>query len=169
MAAISADEIIALLDLKPLPVEGGYYSETYREATILPPDVRSGAVGNERFLSTAIYYLLTPDTFSALHRLPGAEVYHFYLGDPVDLLILETDGGVETVGLGLDLASGLRPQAVVPGGCWQGSCLRPGGAFALMGTTMSPGFHQYDFELGERDDLLAAYPAAAAQIRALTR
>lgn len=169
MAAITATEIIALLDLKPLPVEGGYYAETYRSVRLIATDSSVVIPESPRHLSTAIYYLLTPETFSALHRLPGPEVYHFYLGDPVDLTVLHSDGAVEEIHLGIDLRRGMCPQAVVPGGAWQGSRLRDGGEFALMGTTMSPGFHPDDFELGDRQHLRSMYPDAAGLIARLTR
>jgi hypothetical protein len=113
--------------------------------------------------------MLTPDTFSAMHRLNGDEVYHFYLGDPAEMLILKPDGTGETLLMGQDIVSGMRLQHVVPGGVWQGSRLRPGGKFALLGTTMAPGFDPADFELGSRDELSARYPACAELIAALTR
>ncbi len=169
MAAITANEIIALLDLKPLPIEGGYYAETYRSEQRLTADSGIATIGSPRHLITAIYYLLTPDTFSALHRLPGPEVYHFYLGDPVELTVLHPDAGMEKITLGTDLAQGMRPQVVVLGGTWQGSRLLEGGEFALMGTTMSPGYHPDDFELGDRLSLEAIFPKATAVIARLTR
>src|SRR5262249_996461 len=109
----TAQQIIALLDLKPLPREGGYYRETYRA----PESLR------ERSLCTAIYYLLTPDTFSALHRLPVDEIFHFYLGDPVQMVQLHPDGTGRILTLGPNLSAGQSPQVVVLGGVWQGSWL----------------------------------------------
>jgi predicted cupin superfamily sugar epimerase len=156
---LSAAEVIALLDLKPLPREGGYYRETYRSAEQLP--------GRDKSISTAIYYLLTPDTFSALHRLPTDEVFHFYLGDPVTMLQLGPDGG-RLLTLGTDLAAGQRPQLVVPAGVWQGSFLSPGGKFSLLGTTMAPGFDFTDYEAGDRARLSGEYPGFAELIRKLT-
>jgi predicted cupin superfamily sugar epimerase len=82
---------------------------------------------------------LTPDTFSALHRLASDEVFHFYLGDPVEMLQVWPDGSHRVVLIGTDLAAGERPQVVVPRGIWQGARLRPGGRFALLGTTVAPG------------------------------
>ncbi len=144
-------ELIAALDLKPLPREGGYYRETYRSLK-----------------STAIYYLLTADTCSALHRLPGDEVYHFYLGDPVELLLLEEGVGGRVVTLGPDVRGGQVVQTVVRGGVWQGSALRPGGCFALMGTTMAPGFEFADYEAGECVRLCAAFADFVERIVQLT-
>ena len=165
----SAKEIQELLKLKPLPIEGGYFAETYRSKfTLSQRSLPSGYFG-ERALSTAIYYMLTPDTFSAMHRLKGDEVYHFYLGDPTEMLILTPDGTGETLLMGQDIVSGMRLQHVVPGGVWQGSHLAPGGKFALLGTTMAPGFDPADFESGAREELSARYPAYAKLIAVLTR
>jgi len=169
VAAITPDEIIQILNLKPLPVEGGYYAETYRSFPMPSISGDAGLESTSRPLSTAIYYLLTPDTFSALHRLPGDEIYHFYTGDPVELLILDQDGSTHTRILGTDFASGMRPQVIAPGGAWQGSALCPGGSVALLGTTMTPGYHHVDFELGFRADLIRQFPTAAGHIRRLTR
>jgi len=155
---MTTQELIALLDLKPLPQEGGYYRETYRSA-VRGPDGKSAG--------TAIYYLLTPDTCSALHRLPTDEVYHFYLGDPVELLLLGPERGA-IITLGPDLSSGHQPQFVVPAGIWQGSYLAGGGTFALMGTTMAPGFEFNDYEAGVRDALGRDYPLFKERIERLT-
>lgn len=165
---LSADEIIARLGLRPLPIEGGYFAESYRTEAQLPPSVLPPDYPGPRALATGIYYLLTPSTCSILHRLRGDEVYHFYLGDPVELLQLLPDGQGELHRLGTDLAQGERPQVVVRGGTWQGSRLAPGGQVALLGTTMAPGFHPADFEAGERAALLRAYPRFGALIEALT-
>lgn len=154
LSTLTATRLIQLLGLEPLPVEGGHYKETWRSPA-----------------GSAIYYLLTdePDSFSALHRLPTDEVYHFYLGDPVEMLMLHEGGRVENVTLGQDLLAGQRVQHVVPRGVWQGSRLRAGGRFALLGTTMAPGFEPKNYEGGLRDELIAAYPGAADAIRSLTR
>ena len=146
----SAEDLIAHLKLKPLPLEGGYFTETYRSAH-----------------GTAIYYLLTPDTVSRLHRLPGDELFHFYLGDPVEQLVLHADGRSERRVLGPDLETGQHLQALVPGGAWQGARLLSGGAFALLGTTMAPPFEFDHFEPGNPEALAAAYPEAADFIYSL--
>lgn len=165
----SAKQIQELLNLQPLHLEGGYFAETYRSKFALARHCLPSGYRGERPLSTAIYYMLTPETFSALHRLKGDEVYHFYLGDPAEMLVLNPDGTGETVLMGQDILSGMRLQYIAPGGCWQGSRLAPGGKFALLGTTMSPGFDPSDFHLGARDELTARYPDYAALIASLTR
>jgi predicted cupin superfamily sugar epimerase len=165
----TTEELIRFLHLEPLPREGGWYRETYRSALQLPTHVLTPRYHAARSAGTAIYYLLTPDTFSALHRLPADEVFHFYLGDPVEMLQLAPtpeDGG-RIVTLGSDVLTGQEVQTVVPAGVWQGSILRAGGAFALMGTTMAPGFDFADYEAAQRDVLSAAYPTFAERIRRL--
>jgi predicted cupin superfamily sugar epimerase len=173
----TAAKIREFLRLEPLPAEGGYFIRTYESPhsipqNALPPRYRSGHPSDDRegrLLSTAIYYLLTPETFSALHRLPGDEIFHFYLGDPVELLELRPDRSAARFILGHDLLAGMRPQHVVTAGVWQGSRLLPGSEYALLGTTMAPGFDYADYENGSRNQLIAEYPAEAEPIRALTR
>jgi len=162
--SLSADDIRRILRLEPHPLEGGFFRETYRSTL----RTRS-ASGDGRDASTAIYYLLTPGTYSALHRLPGDELFHFYLGDPVEMLQLWPDGDVRHVVIGSDIAAGMQPQVGVPGGVWQGCRLRDGGHAALMGTTMSPGFDARDFEIGNRASLISSYPQARDAILKLTR
>lgn len=166
---LSADEVIARLGLRPLPGEGGYFTERYRAGWILSPNAMPGSYPAERIAATAIYFLITPDQFSALHRLRGDELWHFYLGDPVELVTIDSDGDVKTVRMGHDLAGGETPQALAPAGTWLGCALAEGGEWALLGTTMTPGFHPDDFELADRAQLLAAYPYAADVILRLTR
>lgn len=166
---LSAEEIIRLLHLEPLPREGGWYRETYRSALQLPVDVLAPRYRHARAAGTAIYYLLTPDTTSALHRLPTDEVFHFYLGDPVEMLQLGPnipDGG-RILTLGSDIRAGQFVQTMVLAGVWQGSWLRAGGVFALMGTTMAPGFDFTDYEAADRDALSVAFPDFAEQIARL--
>ena len=166
---LTAEEIRRALKLQPHPAEGGYFVETYRSQHLLSPEALPAGYSGPRSVSTAIYYLLTPESFSAMHRLRGDEIFHFYLGDPVELLQIGANGVGEVVVLGQDIAAGMRLQHVVPGGAWQGSRLRAGGTFALLGTTVAPGFDYQDFEIGDRDELVGEFPAFAEMIRALTR
>ena len=161
----TADELIAHLRLQPHPKEGGFFRETYRAAE------RLGALperyGGGRSVSTAIYYLLTPTTCSALHRLQSDEVFHFYLGGPVRMLQLFPDGRAESIVLGPAVLDGQQVQVVVPRGVWQGSYLEAGD-FALLGCTVAPGFDYSDYEHGSRAELVRNYPAHAEMIRRLT-
>lgn len=168
---LTAKELIEHLKLEPLPVEGGYFRQTYRSDETLARSALPGRYPSERVFGTAIYYLLSdePDCFSALHRLPTEELYHFYLGDPVELLLLHADGRTERVVLGAEIFGAQQVQFVVPRGVWQGSRLIQGRRWALLGTTMAPGYDPSDFEGGEREALIQRYPQEAELIRALTR
>lgn len=163
----NANELIHRLGLEPLPIEGGYFRQTWSSDDL----VSIPGYDSPRPAGTAIYFLLTsdPDSFSSLHRLATGEMYHFYLGDPVEMLLLAegTPGG--RIILGPDLLGGQHVQYVVPRSVWQGSRLIPGGRFALLGTTMAPGFDARDFTLGRRQELLRQFPDHATLIHALTR
>jgi len=165
---MTADEIIRCLDLKPHPKEGGYYVETYRSNEGIHRAALPDRYTSVKAFATAIYYLLTPDTFSALHRLRTDEIFHFYWGDPVTMLQLHPNGLFECITLGTDLEKGDRPQVVVPRGTWQGSLLNEGGKFALMGATVSPGFDFSDYEEGSRRWLTEQYPSQKELIEKLT-
>jgi predicted cupin superfamily sugar epimerase len=166
---MTAEDVKRLLELTPLELEGGFFRETYRSRWQVSNEYLPEGVRGPRSIGTAIYYMITPESFSTLHRLPGTEVFHFYLGDAVQMLQLHPDGASQTVTLGRDLVAGQQPQVVVRGGIWQGCRLAPGGKWALLGTTMSPGFDYADYETGVRDELIARYPRAADAIRAYTR
>jgi hypothetical protein len=163
---MTEEELIRTLNLQPHPKEGGWFRETNRaheSATGLP-----SRYPGPRSVGTCIYYLLTPTTISALHRLQSDEIFHFYLGDPVRMLQLWPGDEVKTVTIGSDFALGQSPQVVVPRGVWQGSRLEPGGKFALLGCTVAPGFDYADYEHGDRRRLTEQYPSAAAEIEKLT-
>jgi predicted cupin superfamily sugar epimerase len=165
---LTAADVIRMLDLQPLAMEGGFFRETYRSRRLLDRGCLGNAYPQEKAAGTAIYYLLTPATFSALHRLPTDEIFHHYSGGVVEMLQLWPDGRCETVLLGSNLAEGQRPQVVVPAGVWQGSRLLAGAEFALLGTTMAPGFDYADFEGADRQALIEMYPHMEDRIAALT-
>jgi hypothetical protein len=167
------DEAIArwvdALGLRPHP-EGGYYRETYRAALALPREALGESFGGPRACSTAIYFLITAGSFSALHRIASDEVWHFHAGGPLEIVTLRPDGTRCDLRLGLDLAAGERPQHVVHAGAWFGSRLaRESDGYALVSCTVAPGFDFSDFELAERGALRARFPEHAAIIDALTR
>jgi predicted cupin superfamily sugar epimerase len=150
---LTAHNITARLELAPLAGEGGYFRQTW---------VSPGVAAGPDPIGTAIYYLVTPDSWSALHRLIDDEVFHFYLGDPCVMAMASPDGEVREIRLGPDLAAGERVQHVVPAGWWQGTQLAPGGSWALLGTTMAPGFPLDGFELAT-PAALEPYDASARE------
>jgi predicted cupin superfamily sugar epimerase len=161
---MTADEVTQLLQLKPHSLEGGFFRETYRSRWMVSGEYLPQGISGSRSIGTAIYYLITPESFSPLHRLSGTEIFHFYAGDPVLMLQLLPDGASRIITMGNDLAGGQQPQVVVRGNVWQGCKLALGGKWALMGTTMSPGFDPADYEHSEAEPLIAQYPDAAAKI-----
>ena len=147
---MTGSEVAALLGLEPLPHEGGMWAQTWIDD-----------------LSTAIYFLMQPGDFSAMHRLDGPEIWHHYAGDPVRMVLLHADGNITRPILGDDLAAGERPCVVAPKGDWMGAATM--GEWSLVGTTMAPGYRPEGFELGDRDELSGLYPEATGDIARLTR
>lgn len=162
---LSADDVIASLQLVPHP-EGGFFAESFRAETLPFPLPERGP----RSASTAIYFLLRAQEFSALHVVSSDEVWHHYYGDVLELHCFDLTQQHRQVHLGPDLLSGQRPQHVVRRAELQGARVQPGRyGFALCGCTVAPGFDFADFRMPPRAELLALLPAHAAQVRALTR
>lgn len=136
---MKARDIIALLDLKPHP-EGGHYRETFR-------DTRTDASG--RAASTLIYYLLEAGEVSEWHRVDAAEIWHYYAGAPMVITISDNGHDARAAHLGANLASGQRPQIVVPAGSWQTATSL--GEWTLVGCTVAPGFEFSGFEMAPKD------------------
>jgi predicted cupin superfamily sugar epimerase len=160
---MTASEIKALLNLQPHPVEGGCFRRTYAS------EHQTSTLHGQRPLSTAIYYLLEPGTFSEMHVLASDEIYHFYLGDPVEMLQLHPGGRSARFTLGTDIGAGEHVQLVVPAGVWQGTRLIGEGKAALLGCTVTPGFDFADYKSASYAELAEKWPAEAERIRALTR
>lgn len=158
----SAAELAELWQLTTMATEDVLYRHTYTAAERGP---------DGKPLCTAIVAMVTadPSSFSDMHRLPTDEIWHFYLGDPIELLLLHPDGRDELVVLGTDVVAGQQIQTVVPHGVWMGARLRPGGEYGVYGNTMAPGFVLSDFEAGDRHELTRRWPHRADLIAALTR
>lgn len=167
---MKASEIIEKLKLIPMPDEGGYYRETYRSDL---PKVAANSFGIEsdldRSVCTAIFYFVVPESFSALHKVRSDEIFHFYSGDAVEMLQIDESGKELNYIIGNKIENGEVPQVVVPRGVWQGLRLKEGGQWALMGTTVAPGFEFEDFELGYREKLIKQFPHLSASITRFTR
>ena len=155
MKSFQIEKIINKLNLEPLPGEGGYFRQTYIDAS-----------------SSTILYLITRDNFSALHRLKYCEIFHFYAGTPVEVVQFDDTGVLKKTTLGSDIMNHISPQVVVPTLTWQGTRLineGKEGDWALLGTTMAPPFEFKDFELGDREKLINQFPSLTDVIRLFTR
>ncbi len=149
--------LIEHFDLSPLPSEGTLFTSTYRSAH----DIAGGGP-----VGTAIIAMYAEDPLSRslFHRLPADEVWHFYAGDPLRLVLLFPDGGSRDVRMGSNPLKGERVQFVVPAGVWQAGHLISGGRYALFGCTMAPGFTDRMYEGGVREALLRTHPDRAEDI-----
>lgn len=161
MKQLTKEEIIKALNLVPLSEEGGLVAETYKSEEMY---------GN-RNVGSAIYYFLTEQSFSHLHKLSADEVWHFYYGDPVEIIQINETTGEKTVHkLGIDLLDGQKPQVLIEKNTWQGARIIEGGqvGFTLMGTTMSPGYMENDFIFGSREEMLKNFPEHKEDIEKVT-
>lgn len=196
MARTDAHYFIEKLRLEPHP-EGGFYRQTYKaDLTIAPVGQLSHPVASKseaprveqpdaRAASTAIYFLLEGENFSAFHRLKSDEMWHFYAGSPMIVHVIDPAGEYSSILLGGDLDAGQVLQAVVKAGCWFASEIarpqfsetrREAGhpnfsdpKFSLVGCTVAPGFEFEDFEMGKRDELVRKYPQHRLLVERLTR
>ena len=162
--SLEARTVIEILRLEPLQPEGGFFREMYRSKSFV------SVAGASRALATSIYYMMTKDSFSAFHRLKSDEVYHFYCGSPVELLLIHPSGELQEIVLGSDIVGGQIPQYAAPAGVWQAARVKSESpsAWSLLGTTVSPGFDFEDFELGGRQLLDALGPNHRTLVRSLT-
>ena len=157
----TAAEVARLFNLEPLAEEGGFFRRTAES------DVALAESGRRAY--SVIYSLLTPEGFSAMHRLSADEIWCFHAGDAVESLRLKPDGRGEWIQLGLNHGAEAQPQNIVTAKTWQGTRLLPGGRWALMSCIVVPEFKWEDFELGQREVLESQFPDFVGGIRALTR
>jgi hypothetical protein len=159
---------IEKLRLEPHP-EGGYFRQSYRSDVLIAREALPTGFAGSRAASTAIYFLLEGKNFSAFHRLQSDEIWHFYIGEPLEVHVIAAAGEYSRIVLGQNSEAGQVLQAVVPSGCWFASHVADWKSFALVGCTVAPGFDFDDFEMGKRAELLNSYPQHAKLIQSLTR
>ncbi len=154
-------DIIKMFDLEPLTIEGGYFRRTYTSIETLE--------NSDNNISSTIFYLITPENFSSMHKLiRNDEIFHFYHGDPIEMLMLHENGKGEVVTISNDPDNNFNPQHIVPKGTWQGSRLISGGKYALLGVTVAPAYIDDDFIVGDRHKLINKYPDFEKMIIKLT-
>ena len=160
--------IIEQYGLQPHP-EGGFFRQTYRSPGLIPRAALPAEFAGDRHFSTAIVFLLKKNDFSALHRLRQDELWHFYLGGAMRLVMIAPDGKCTETILGRNGAAGDVVQALVPAGYWFGARPVEGATFSFVGCTVAPGFDFADFELANRTDLLEKFPGLETVILGFTR
>jgi uncharacterized protein len=164
----SAQYWIDKLNLIPHP-EGGYYRETYHAKLSIAREALPPQFTGSRLVSTAIYFLLEKENFSAFHRLYSDELWHFYAGSPITVHVIDPDGSYSERLLGSDPDAGEVLQAAVKAGHWFASRVRDSKGFGLVGCTVAPGFDFSDFEMAKRAELIGVYPQHRKLIESLTR
>jgi predicted cupin superfamily sugar epimerase len=163
-----AQQWIDALQLRRHP-EGGWFRETYRSDEVLAAAALPPGFGGDRAFSTAIYYLLEGDDFSALHRIKSDEVWHFYDGASLTIHVIDLQGSYLAIPLGRHLQAGEVPQGVVRAGCLFGATVNDTRSFALVGCTVAPGFDFADFEVLGRAELCRLHSRHRQVIERLTR
>ena len=161
----TAEQIKAMLGLKPHPT-CGFVAETYRSPLKIPASALPEAYEGDRPYGSALYFLVTPDAQIVMHRIRSDQLYHHYLGDSLEVLMLYPDGSGNIVTVGSDLAAGEHPQLFIPGETFHTSRLAPGASYALLASTEWPGVEPPDVEHGDIRALMEAYPDFREQIRA---
>jgi uncharacterized protein len=163
----TVDQIKSVLGLEPHPT-CGFTTVSYLSPHRIANEALPAGYRGTHTLASALYFLVTPGRPMQLHRLRSDQIYHHYLGDPLEVLMLLPDGSGALAVVGCDLAAGMRPQLLIPGGAWHVSRVRAGGSYALLGTTEWPGFDPSDLEIADVAALLRAYPDFRAEIAAFT-
>ncbi|MBI3719268.1 MAG: cupin domain-containing protein [Sphingobacteriales bacterium] len=149
--------------------EGGFYKQTYRSNEILRVEHLPERFNGERVISTAIYFLLEGNQFSAFHRIKSDELWHFYYGTSLNIYVIHEDGSLEITKLGNNPEAGEQFQAVVKTGCWFASKPVKEEGFSFVGCTVAPGFDFADFELAKADAFIKEYPRHKDLIMQLCR
>src|ERR687886_2941549 len=160
----TADEIKAMLGLEPHPT-CGFVAETYRSPLKIPARALPEAYEGDRPYGSALYFLVAPDAQIVMHRIRSDQLYHHYLGDSLEVLLLYPNGTGEVVAVGSDLGAGERPQLFLPGGTFHTSRLRAEAGYALLASTEWPGGEPPDVEHGDVEALMDAYPKLREEIR----
>ncbi len=165
---MTAQAIIEKLNLQPHP-EGGFFRETYRSEEVISQDALPDVFEGNRNHSTAIYFLLPSEDFSAFHKINQEEVWHFYAGTAIKLVMISPEGICSEVIIGNDILNGEVPQFVVPKYYWFAAKVVEKDSFALSGCTVAPGFDFADFVMPTRSELLALFPQHKDVILEFTR
>lgn len=164
--APTIETLIEHYELQPHP-EGGYYKELYKAEGLIPQRALSNSFQGDRSYSTGIFYLLPKGSKSSFHKIPSDEMWHFYLGGPLNIVEITEEGDIKETRLGQEISNGCVLNYVVPGNTWFGAYPAEGTEYALVGCTVAPGFDFADFEMGEENKLVSEFPKAQDMVEKL--
>jgi uncharacterized protein len=163
---LTADEIRALLQLEP-NATCGFVRQTYLSALSIAPNGLPAPFADGRPLGSALYFMVTPTAPVRLHRIRNDQLYHYYLGDPIELFLLHADGNAERIVVGPDLRAGQRVQQLIPGNTFHTARIIGRRRWFLGASTEWPGVVPADVEIGNLDALAGRYPTVAAELRTI--
>jgi len=163
---LTADEIRTLLQLEP-NATCGFVRQTYLSALSIAPNGLPAPFADGRPLGSALYFMVTPTAPVQLHRIRNDQLYHNYLGDPIELFLLHADGKAERIVVGPDLRAGQRVQQFIPGNTFHTARMIGRQRWFLGASTEWPGVVPADVEIGHLDALAKKYPAVAVELRAI--
>jgi predicted cupin superfamily sugar epimerase len=163
---LSADEIRSLLNLEP-NATCGFVRVTFLSTQSIGFGGLPAPFADGRPLGSALYFLVTPGAPVRLHRIRNDQLYHYYLGDPLELFLLHGDGTTERIIVGPDLRGGQRVQLLIPGNTFHTARLVGQGRWFLGASTEWPGVTPTDVEIGNLDELCGKYPGVDSDLRAI--
>src|ERR687892_2878841 len=165
-AELTAAEICRLLDLEPNATCGSVRVSFVSKQSVAPGGLPAPFADGQP-LGSALYFLVTPGSPVRLHRIRNEQLYHYYLGDPLEVFMLHPDGSSERVVAGPDIRGGERLQLRIPGNTFHTARVIGRGQWFLGASTEWPGVVPADVEIGNLDALAARYPAVASDMRAI--
>ena len=163
---LTAEEIRELLQLEP-NATCGFVRQTYLSKRSIAPGGLPAPFADGRPLGSALYFMVTPIAPVRLHRIRNDQLYHYYLGDPIELFLLHADGNFERIVVGPDIRGGQRVQQLIPGDTFHTARVIGKSRWFLGASTAWPGVVSADAEIGKLDELAAKYPAIANDLRAI--
>jgi predicted cupin superfamily sugar epimerase len=158
------EDVRKLLDLSP-NATCGYVRVTFVSKHKIAAGGMQAPFADGRAAGSALYFMLTPEEPVKLHRIRNDQLYHYYLGDPIEVLMMLEDGSTEFHIVGPDLRKGHTVQLLIPGGTFHTARVAGERRWFLGASTEWPGVEPADVELGNADALAAKYPKVAAEIR----
>ena len=163
----SREDVARLLGLQTRTT-CGWVNESFRSRVALPASVLPAGYVGDHSLGNILYFMVTPDAPVKLHRIRSDQMYHHYLGEPLEVLLLYADGRSETKTVGNDLTAGMRPQLLIPGGTFHSARLAPGSSYSLLATSVWIRAEPSDVEMGDVEQLTKTFPLAGDAILAFT-